>query len=214
MKTLDALRVSMAFLRPRSRDERIRDQSPDHLPSLWPRPLPTATWLSRHTSKYKLVGNTHTLNSYPQNQKNKTDICSTKNEMHAGGKNKKKKTKTQVQTKKDVVAVPGARSIRETMVALCSGSRCPDQKLPITLKARWSYYLPCGQQRMSTAQSRTKGFQQGNAILALSPPARGKKDGCSPHPLETSDGWHWVTASSRPNDPNHSAETWVVSKIN
>lgn len=38
----------------------------------------------------------HMLNSYQQNLKNKIEICSTKNEMHAG-----KKAKTQPQAKKD-----------------------------------------------------------------------------------------------------------------
>lgn len=54
-------------------------------PALFP-PRPR---LGTQSLKYKFVGNTHTLNSYQQNQKNKTDICSTKNEMHAGKKKKK-----------------------------------------------------------------------------------------------------------------------------
>lgn len=55
--------------------------------------------------------------------------------MHAG---KKKKKKTQLQAKKDVVALPRTRSSRGTMAAVCSGGRCPEQKLPITPKAFWS----------------------------------------------------------------------------
>lgn len=84
--------------------------------------FPPRRYLGTHSSKYKFAGNTYTLNSYQQNQKNKTDICSTKNEMHTEKKktNKKKKPpKTQLRAKKVVVAVPRARSIWETMVALC-----------------------------------------------------------------------------------------------
>ena len=87
----DAQRVQISLLRPHSRDERIRDQSPDHLSPLWPSTLSTTT-TSQHTLLQMQVcmKHTHMLNSYQQSQENKTDICSTKNEMHAGKKKKKR----------------------------------------------------------------------------------------------------------------------------
>lgn len=48
MKTPDAQRVPMSFLRPHSRDERIGAKTPDRLPLLWPSTLSTTT-TPRHT---------------------------------------------------------------------------------------------------------------------------------------------------------------------
>lgn len=83
--------------------------------------------LSQHSSKPVCMNHLHMLNPYQQNQKNKTEMCSTENEMHAG-KKKPRLNRRLTQTTQHTLG-------GETMGAVCSGSRCPELQLPITRKA-------------------------------------------------------------------------------